>query len=77
MAILLKRVTKRRENACAWIEVVLAYFLDQVTILVQASPEAPSGGEDITLDVGRWRLWWKPDANPEMPVRMVGILSVV
>ncbi len=49
---------------------------DEVQVLVRASPDAPVGGI-FELDVGRWRVWWKADANPEFPARQVGIVSVV
>jgi hypothetical protein len=52
------------------------YVSDEVQVLVRASTDAPAGGQ-ITLDVGRWRVWWKSDANPEYPARQVGIVSVV
>lgn len=49
---------------------------DEVQVLVRASDEAPAGG-DVELAVGRWRVWWRSDANPEFPARQVGIISVV
>lgn len=52
------------------------YVDDEVQVLVRASPDAPAGGV-ITLSVGRWRIWWRAAANPEFPVRQVGILNVV
>jgi hypothetical protein len=48
----------------------------EVRVLVRASLDAPAGGL-FTLDVGRWRVWWKASSNPEYPVRQVGIVSVV
>lgn len=47
-----------------------------VQTLVSASAEAPPGG-DFTLDVGRWRVWWRAPSNPEFPVRQVGVIQVV
>lgn len=53
-----------------------AYTDGEVRVLVSASPAAPAGGI-FTLDVGRWRLWWKSSSNPEYPVRQVGVVQVV
>lgn len=46
-----------------------------VRILVRASADAPAGG-DITLDVGRWDVYWRAEANPEHPARFVGSIAV-
>lgn len=56
--------------------VTVPYVGNDVRVLVRASILAEPGG-DVTLSVGRWRLWWRTDANPEEPVRQVGIISVV
>lgn len=53
-----------------------AFVDEEVQVLVRASSVAPAGG-DIELAVGRWRVWWRADSNPEFPARQVGILSVV
>ena len=52
------------------------YTNAEVQVLVRASEDAPAGG-DVELAVGRWRVWWRADANPEFPARQVGIVSVV
>lgn len=57
--------------------VVCTYADGQVQALIRASLEAPSGGEDFTLDIGRWRVWWRAPSNPEFPVRQVGVIQVV
>lgn len=61
-------------EALDWI--AASYIDDQVAVLVRASTDAPAGG-DITLAIGRWRIWWRALASPEFPVRQVGIVSVV
>lgn len=54
-----------------------ASYLDgRVHLLVRASLDAAPGG-DVTLDVGRWRVWWRSSSVPEVPVRQVGIVQVV
>lgn len=57
-----------------WVPVT--YADDLVQVLVRASPSAASNGEDFTLEVGRWRLWWRAQANPEYPTRNIGLVFV-
>jgi hypothetical protein len=57
-----------------WVPVL--YEDGLVHILVRASLTAASNGEDVTLDVGRWRVWWRAQANPEYPTRNIGLLYV-
>ena len=52
------------------------FIVDRVYVLVRASLDADPGG-DITLTVGRWRVWWRALSNPEYPVRQVGVVQVV
>jgi hypothetical protein len=56
--------------------VAVDYSDGLVHVLVRASPTADSNGEDVTLDVGRWRVWWRAQANPEYPTRNIGLLYV-
>lgn len=56
--------------------VAVDYEDGMVHALVRASTTAESNGEDFTLDVGRWRVWWRTQGNPEYPVRNIGVLFV-
>jgi hypothetical protein len=56
--------------------VAASYVDGNIRFLVRASSSAPAGGV-VTLDLGRWRVWWRTTSNPEEPVRWVGIISVV
>ena len=56
--------------------VTVTYGDDQVQILVRASVTAASNGENVTLSVGRWRVWWRAQANPEYPTRNIGLIYV-
>ena len=67
-------ITEIDEQPSVWETVTFADGLVQV--LIRASTEAAAGG-DFTLDVGRWRLWWRASSNPEFPVRPVGVVTVV
>jgi hypothetical protein len=56
--------------------VAVDYSDGLVHVLVRASLTADSNGEHFTLDVGRWRAWWRAQANPEYPTRNIGLLYV-
>lgn len=56
--------------------VAVDYSDGLVHVLVRASPTADSNGEHFTLAVGRWRAWWRAQANPEYPTRNIGLIFV-
>ena len=45
-------------------------------VLVRASEEASAGAADFTLAPGSYDVWWRVQADPEVPARFAGKIKV-